>query len=79
MSDVAVWIYGSWSAIKRISLVRSWRKLLDRSGNEFQESREETEHCEIIDFFEENSRPRRSSPNMVKLENGWGRLKTMNF
>ena len=51
MLDVVGCISESWNEIEHISLVRSWRKLLDHSGNEFQESREETENCEIVDLL----------------------------
>ena len=55
MLDVVGWISESWNEIEHISLVRSWRKLLDHSRNEFQESREETENCEIVDLLKKIS------------------------
>ena len=48
---VVEWISESWNEIEHIRLIRSWRKLLDHSGNEFQESREETKNCEIVDLL----------------------------
>lgn len=47
MLDVVEWISESLNQIKHTSLVCSWRKLWDLSGNGFQENREE-----IVELFE---------------------------
>lgn len=33
--DVIGWVSQCWNELEPITLVRSWRKLLDHSGNEF--------------------------------------------
>lgn len=74
---------GSWNEIKHISLVHSWRKLLDHSRNEFQESREEVENCEIVHLLKKipgcNLLNKFQNLLMVVLEKGWGTMKTVNF
>ena len=49
--DVVGWISESWDEVQPVSLLRSWRKLLDHGGNEFQECRKETENCELVDLL----------------------------
>lgn len=35
--DVVMWVNEAWNELDNITLVRSWRKLLDHDGNEFRE------------------------------------------
>lgn len=46
--DVIGWISKCWDEVKPISIVRSWRKLLDHSGNEFPEEKNENDDSDLL-------------------------------
>ena len=50
--DVVGWIAESWDELEPISLVHSWRKLLDHSRNEFQQNKEERENPDLVDLLQ---------------------------
>lgn len=49
--DVIGWLNQCWDELEPITLVRSWRKLLDHSGNEFLEKREDHEASNLIELM----------------------------
>lgn len=50
--DVIGWISQCWSELEPITLVRSWRKLLDHSGNEF-DPQEESESSDLVSVMKQ--------------------------
>lgn len=49
--DVVGWISQSWEEVPAITLVRSWRKLLDHAGNEFEEKKDSEGDLNLVDLL----------------------------
>lgn len=47
--DVVGWVTDAWNELESLTLVRSWRKLLDHEGNEFVE--QDAENVNLLDLL----------------------------
>lgn len=64
--DVIGWIADSWKELEPMTLVRSWRKLLDHSGNEFSEDTQ-IESIDLIDVMKKVPGCEETSHNDVRI------------
>lgn len=54
--DVVGWISESWNELEPLTLVRSWRKLLDHSGDDFsKENGNNSDNSELVDLMKKIS------------------------